>query len=36
MVYLGYYIDLEKMDADLEKDWQQLLDNGVTVSRKQI
>ena len=35
-VYLGYYIDLEKMDADLEKGWQELLDNGITVSRRQV
>ena len=35
-VYLGYYIDLEKMDDDLEEEWQELLDNGITVSRKQI
>lgn len=35
-VYLGYYIDLEKMDGDLEEEWQKLLDNGITVSRKQI
>ena len=35
-VYLGYYIDLEKMDADLEEGWQELLDNGITVSRRQI
>lgn len=34
-VYLGYYIDLEKMDEDLEAGWQELLDNGITVSRKQ-
>ena len=27
-VYLGYYIDLEKMDDDLEEEWQNLLDNG--------
>ena len=36
VVYLGYYIDLEKMDDDLEEEWQELLDNGITVSRKQI
>lgn len=35
-VYLGYYIDLEKMDGDLEEGWQELLDNGITVSRRQI
>ena len=35
-VYLGYYIDLEKMDEDLEEGWQELLDNGITVSRRQI
>ena len=35
-VYLGYYIDLEKMDDDVEEEWQKLLDNGITVSRKQI
>ena len=35
-VYLGYYIDLEKMDDDLEEEWQELLDNGITVSRRQI
>ena len=34
-VYLGYYIDLEKMDEDLEKEWQELLDNGITVPRRQ-
>lgn len=36
IVYLGYYIDLEKMDEDLEEGWQELLDNGITVSRRQI
>ena len=35
-VYLGYYIDLEKMDDDLEEGWQELLDNGITVPRRQI
>lgn len=35
-VYLGYYIDLEKMDEDLEEGWQEPLDNGITVSRRQI
>lgn len=34
-VYLGYYIDLEKMDKDLEEGWQELLDNGITMSRRQ-
>ena len=34
-VYLGYYIDLEKLDEDLEAGWQELLDNGITVSRRQ-
>ncbi len=36
IVYLGYYIDLEKMDNDLEEGWQELLDNGITVPRRQI
>ena len=35
-VYLGYYIDLEKMDEDLKEGWQELLDNGIKVSRRQI
>ena len=35
-VYLGYYIDLEKMDEDLEEGWRVLLDNGITVSRRQL
>ena len=35
-VYLGYYIDLDKLDEDLEEGWQELLDNGITVSRRQI
>ena len=35
-VYLGYYIDLEKMDEDLEEGWQELLDNGISMSRRQI
>ena len=34
-VYLGYYIDLEKMDEDLEEEWQELLDHGITVPRRQ-
>ena len=34
-VYLGYYIDLDKMDEDLDKEWQELLDNGITVPRRQ-
>ena len=34
-VYLGYYIDLEKMDEDLENEWRRLRDNGITISRRQ-
>lgn len=34
-VYLGEYIDLEKMDEDLENEWRRLRDNGITISRRQ-
>ncbi len=34
-VYRGYSIDLEKMDSDLEAGWRELLENGISVSRRQ-
>ena len=32
-VYLGYYIDLEKMDQDLEDEWQKLR-TPIPISRR--